>query len=84
MWSLEQHPQAPNGVPTCSIFDPWTASDYTTPGAHALLCGAAACTLTVVQAVTIPEPSTAGLILIGIGSVWVMRKRMAQGLTPAN
>jgi hypothetical protein len=63
----------------------WTLAEYSTPGTYPRSCsgGFGTCTLTVVQATATPEPATVGLILLGMGLVFVMRKRMAQGLPPA-
>jgi hypothetical protein len=51
----------------------WSLSDYDTPGTYT---GGLDDTL-VVTAVPTPEPSTVGLMLLGIGFVLAIRKRVA-------
>ncbi len=71
--------------PPENFFSP---SDYTIAGTYDGAC-ADNCpvsspvtdTLTVTP---VPEPSTGGLMMLGIGLVLVMRKRLAQGLSPAS
>jgi PEP-CTERM motif len=67
--------------------DFFSPSDYTTAGTYVGAC-VANCpvsnpvtdTLTVTP---VPEPSTSGLMMLGIGLVLVMRKRLAKGLSLA-
>jgi hypothetical protein len=58
--------------------DNFALSDYTTPGVY-IGFG----TLTV-AAVTAPEPSSVALMVLGVGLVFVMRKRIGQGLPQAS
>jgi len=57
--------------------DAFLASDYTTPGTYS---GVSTNNDTLVVTAETPEPSTAGLFLIGIVLMILMRKRIAEGL----
>ena len=70
-----------NGLGTASATyssnDAFPLIDYSTPGTYS--SGIAALTVTEV-----PEPGTLGLMLVGIGFLLVMLKRIAQGLPPGH
>lgn len=59
------------------VADQFAIADYGSPGTY---IGATSQSTLVVNTVQTPEPSTGGLMLIGIGLVFVMRKRIGQGL----
>jgi hypothetical protein len=65
--------------------DFFSPSDYTTPGTYNGQCvancpAAVIDTLTVTPAQT-PEPSTYGIMLLGVGLLFVMRKHIGEGLS---
>jgi hypothetical protein len=65
----------------------WTLSEYSTTGTYAESFFAGEETLTLTVAATpvaaTPEPSSVALMLLGVGLVFVMRKRIGQGLPQA-
>jgi hypothetical protein len=62
-------------------FDGFALADYSTRGTYLSQQGN---TLVVTAAVAAPEPSSVALMLAGIGLVFVMRKRIGQGLPQAS
>jgi hypothetical protein len=65
------------GVLTVEIFDSYAQSDYTTPGTYT--DASTKSTLVVTDVSATPEPSSLALMLVGIGFLLVMWKRLAQG-----
>jgi PEP-CTERM motif len=63
--------------------DGFALSDYSTPGTY-VSPNFAHDTLVVTAAVAAPEPSSVALMLLGVGLVFVMRKRVGQGLPQAS
>jgi hypothetical protein len=60
------------GLSAVIASDNFALSDYTTPGVYHGTQG----TLTVTEAVTAAEPSSVALMLLGVGILFVMRKRI--------
>ena len=63
--------------------DGFALTDYSTPGTY-VSPNFAHDTLVVTAAVAAPEPSSVALMLLGVGLVFVMRKRVGQGLPQAS
>jgi hypothetical protein len=66
--------------PFVIAFDGFAATDYTTPGTYHGGQG----TLVVAAAVAAPEPSSVALMLLGVGLVFVLRKRTGAALSRAS
>ena len=60
--------------------DGFALTDYSTPGTYV----SGTDTLVVTAAVAAPEPSSVALMLLGVGLVFVMRKRIGQRLPQAS
>jgi hypothetical protein len=69
------------GVLTVDIFDSYAQFDYTTPGTYTDAFTKS--TLVVTDVSAVPEPSSVAFMLVGIGFILVMRKRIAKGLPQA-
>ena len=63
--------------------DGFALTDYSTPGTY-VSPNFAHDTLVVTAAVAAPEPSSVALMLLGVGLVFVTRKRIGQGLPQAS
>lgn len=65
-----------SGCLPISNFDSFALADYSTPGTYdSTIAGDSL----VVTAVATPEPSTIALMLLGVGLVFVLRKRNSRG-----
>jgi hypothetical protein len=64
--------------------DLFAPSDYITPGTYVGNSVVTKSTMTVTRAVAMPEPSSVALMLLGVGLVFVMRKRIGQSLPQAS
>jgi hypothetical protein len=64
-----------SSVSTIESGDGFALTDYSTPGTYV----SGSDTLVVTAAVAAPEPSSVALMLLGVGLVFVMRKRNSQG-----
>ena len=65
--------------------DGFAATDYTTPGTYVTVINQVQTdTLVVTPTVAAPEPSSIGLMLLGIGLVLMVRKRTGAGLSRAS
>jgi hypothetical protein len=67
------NPPFPCGLGGIDSDDRFTLTDYSTPGTYA---GAPGNTLVVTAVATTPEPSSVALMLLGVGILFVTRKRM--------
>ena len=68
-------------APIIHNIDGFALTDYSTPGTY---FGSPGDTLVVTAAVAAPEPSSVALMLLGVGLVFVMRKRIGQRLPQAS
>jgi hypothetical protein len=65
--------------------DGFAATDYTTPGTYVTVINQVQTdTLVVTPTVAAPEPSSVGLMLLGISLVFMVRKRTGVGLSRAS
>jgi len=64
--------------------DGYSPADYSTQGTYTATIGSIVDTLVVTPVQAMPEPSEAGFLLLGVGLVFVMRKRIGQSLPQAS